>query len=337
MSNMFKNNLNLKLLSLICAVFLWIYVYFKENPSQEHGAVMSFVVPLTITGLSSDLVVVDKPDNVILKVSGNKDLISELSVINNHLKAYVDLSNKTAGEYRGLVVQASTLAGQVEEIEPKTVDIILDNLELRNFDVNIDFKNSLRKGYAIDKEKTVVIPPKVQVKGAYITVARADKVVIPLDISDAYLSFKRAETPIVLDKDGKIIDGVELKPAEVQISVEIVPDMRYKTVPIVPWIYGSVPEGYEVKEVLVQPVSTTIQASEKDLDSIESIRTGPIDITGKIEDVVLREVLILPDKGIEIISSSSVQVLVRIQKKAENTKTPAPKKNDKEKVKIEEN
>jgi len=316
----FKKNINLKLLALACAIFLWVYVYYKENPFQEYQAVGTFVVPLSIEGLSSDLVVLDIPEQVMVRISGNKELISRTNP--THLEANVDLANKTAGIFV-LPVQASTKFGQVEEVSPSSVDVVIEKVITREMPVELKIKGKIRKGYKV--YKTTLSSPNVTLSGSSGKLDSVQKVIAEIDIKDAYLSFTWIANISIYDRNDRPVEGIKIKPSTSEVSVEILSETGTKTIPVVPWVYGNLPEGYVIKEILLQPLTATVSASREELDDIENIRTSPIDITDRTEDLVLQEVLLLPHRGEELISPASVQVLVRIQKEeAGPIRTPRP-------------
>ena len=335
MGNLFKKNLNLKLISLAFAIFLWIYVYYKENPFKEYQAMANFVVPLETVNLSSDFLVVDIPKQVLVKISGDKNLISQKDVA-DHIEAYVDLDGKKSGNFKGLVVMAGSTVGQVEGIEPPAVDVSIEEIITREFKVRLDFEGEPKEGVYVEKGLTTITPSTVELKGPSSLIKKVHMVSVSIDIDDVSLTFERMKPPLILDSNDKSVKGLEVKPSEVKVNVLILSENHNKTVPIVPWIYGTLPEGYRISEVLVQPLTATIEARREELDTIDSIRTSPIDITGKTEDIVLQEVLILAHRGAKVISSDTVQVLIRIEKEPEpvNTPTPVPtpKKDKKDNV-----
>ncbi len=321
MTNFLKKDINLKILSLVFAIFLWVYVYYKDTPFQENLAVTSFVVPIEVKGLSSDLTVVEMQDDVFVKVRGNKDIISDMKA--GGVRASVDLSNKSTGTYR-VLVQASSLV-EVVSIEPQAVDIKIDKVIEKTLEINLEFEGKPKSGYIVSGEDVKILPESVKVKGPEEVMAGVNKVIVKPDISNADLSLKKMETPLVTDRQGKIISGLTVKPSEVEVRIEIIPDRIYRTVPIIPSITGTLPEGYVIKEISLRHATATIEITSEEGRSVQSVRTSPVDIDKKTDDFAAK-VWIVPVKGINIINNT-VQIVIRIDKKVDSVKTPVTKPN----------
>lgn len=321
MTNFLKKDINLKILSLVFAIFLWVYVYYKDTPFQENLAVTSFVVPIEVKGLASDLTVVEMQDDVFVKVRGNKDIISDMKA--GGVRASVDLSNKSTGTYR-VLVQASSLV-EVVSVEPQAVDIKIDKLIEKTVDITLEFEGKPKSGYVVSGENVKILPESVRVKGPEGTMVNVNKVLVKPDISNADLSLKKMEVPLITDRQGNLISGLTVKPSEVEVRIEIIPDRIYRTVPIIPSITGTLPEGYVIKEISLRHSTATIEITSEEGKSVESVRTSPVDIDKKTDDFAAK-VWIVPVKGINIINNT-VQIVIRIDKKVASIKTPATKTN----------
>lgn len=319
MTSFLKKDINLKILSLVFAIFLWVYVYYKDTPFQENVAITSFVVPVEIKGLASDLTVVEMQDDVFVKIRGNKDIIADLKV--GGVRASVDLSNKSTGTYR-VLVQASSLV-EVVSVEPKAVDVKIDKLIEKNVDITLEFEGKPKSGYIVAKENVKILPESVKLKGPGEIMQNVYKVIVKTDISNADLSRKKMEIPVVTDSQGKNISGLTVKPSEVEVRIDIIPDRLYRTVPIIPSITGTLAEGYVIKEISLRHSTTTIEITSEEGRSVQSVSTSPIDIDKKTEDFAAKA-WIVPVKGINIINNT-VQVVIRIDKKVDSVKTPLPK------------
>jgi len=320
MTNFLKKDINLKILSLVFAIFLWIYVYYKDTPFQENLAVTSFVIPIEVKGLASDLTVVEMQDDVFVKVRGNKDIISDMKP--GGVRASVDLSNKSTGTYR-VLVQASSLV-DVVSVEPQAVDIKIDKLIEKTMEITLEFEGKPKSGYVVSGENVKILPERtVKVKGPEEIMVNVNKVIVKPDISNADLSLKKMEEPFVTDRQGKIISGLTVKPSEVEIRIEIIPDRIFRTVPIIPSITGSLPDGYVIKEISLRHSTATIEIISEEGKSVQSVRTSPVDIDKKTDDFAAK-VWIVPVKGINIINNT-VQIVIRIDKKVGSVKKPVTK------------
>jgi len=326
MNNFLKKDINVIFVSIICAIFLWAYVYYKGTPFQEDQAMANFVVPLEVRGLLSNKIVTQKPDNVIVKIKGKKEIISNLNIEDRHVNAFIDLANKAEGFYT-IKVQAKCFSGEVVEVEPENVDILIDTLEHKDFTVQLAIKGKPRSGYEIDEKKNSVYPEIVDVKGPIEIVSRVQTVSAEVNVSRLYLSFRRGEVPLkAFDKNGLKLEGLYFYPPTVEVSVEISPEKLSKVVAIMPSLYGILPEGYMIKRLNVQPMTAIIEIKRSDIAKVDTIRTEPINLSGKTSDIVTKSSLFIPN-GVRILSEGSVQVIIDIEKLSppEKKSVPTPK------------
>ena len=66
-----KKNLTAKIIALIMAIILWVYVMNEQNPPVE----TSMDTPLEVRNLSTSVIAVDIPETVRVKVRGPRTLI----------------------------------------------------------------------------------------------------------------------------------------------------------------------------------------------------------------------------------------------------------------------
>lgn len=84
---------------------------------------------------------------------------------------------------------------------------------------------------------------------------------------------------------------------------------------------GEPAEGYEVASVTVEPLVVTIRGPESVVAPLEQIRTRPIDIAGRREDVSSRVKVVPPPRAklVDFPQGDEVRVTVRIVERAEQT------------------
>ncbi|MBI3610965.1 MAG: hypothetical protein HY204_09735 [Nitrospirae bacterium] len=118
------DNYLIKIVSLIFAVALWLYV------NSSGGVEMDLTVPLELRNMPTSLVVVgDTMDNVDVRVKGRERLLRAMTT--SRIRAVLDLSNGRAGSNVYLLdPTAITVPPQVQitRISPRRIPI---RLELR--------------------------------------------------------------------------------------------------------------------------------------------------------------------------------------------------------------
>ncbi len=85
-----------------------------------------------------------------------------------------------------------------------------------------------------------------------------------------------------------------VRPSEVVLSVDQEED---REVPVRVHIQGSPPEGYEVEAMTATPSVVTVSGPRQRLDTIDAIRTTPIDLEGRLQSFKLRVGLVSPGRA----------------------------------------
>lgn len=85
-----------------------------------------------------------------------------------------------------------------------------------------------------------------------------------------------------------------VRPAEVVLTVDQEEDLQ---LPVREHIQGNPPEGYEVESVRVVPDTVTVSGPRQRLETIEAIRTTPIDMEGRLQSFKLRVGLVSPSRA----------------------------------------
>ncbi|HEX3031916.1 MAG TPA: hypothetical protein VHS59_06695 [Bacillota bacterium] len=91
MDKRLEHNLGLKVLALISAIIMWIYVAY-QNPANEQ---VLTGVPLTYRQLPADLKVTAIPRTVEVRLQGNQPFGRQIGV--KEIQAWVDLKGAKAG------------------------------------------------------------------------------------------------------------------------------------------------------------------------------------------------------------------------------------------------
>lgn len=121
----FSKNLPLKILSVVFAVLLWVYVQSKE----EMG--VSFIVPLELQNLPSSLVITSEViEHVIVEIRGKESLVSKLSP--DQIFVHLDLSKSQKGENLFHLSEANVLVPEnlkVTKISPVSLSIRFESSE----------------------------------------------------------------------------------------------------------------------------------------------------------------------------------------------------------------
>jgi len=269
-----------KLVALIMAVVLWIYVTNEQNPPVE----ASLTVPLELRNVATSLVVVDAPDSVRIKVRGSRSAITELQA--EGTKFFLDMRDYDEGRHN-VKVYAQLPAGlELLEIYPEKVPVRLDTVVSRKMPVEIHLTGSAAAGTSV--AKVVANPEQVTIEGPRSLVDSVGKMELSLDLSGKNADFDIAVIPVPLDVDSTEVTGLTVNPDKVKITVNLVRGLNTKTVEIRPIIYGygELAPGMMLKGVIAKPDKIDISGDPQILDKIDYIYTEPVNVAGIAKDTV---------------------------------------------------
>lgn len=86
---------------------------------------------------------------------------------------------------------------------------------------------------------------------------------------------------------------VYIRPSELILTVDQEEDRK---VPVRVHVQGNPPEGYEVESMQATPAEVTVSGPRQRLETIEAIRTTPIDMEGRLQSFKLRVDLVSPSR-----------------------------------------
>lgn len=295
---MLKNNTVLKILSILIAVCLWMYVMGSVNPMttqtienipvellnqdtlQERGlAVRSGM------GFSVDII-----------VEGNRSILHELD--KDKIKATVDVFGYEEGE-NSVPIQVEVPNNvRLKEVKTPRIEITVDELISAYKKVDIKFVGKAESG----TEPAVIAtsPTEIEVKGAKTLVNSIKTVQARLnaaELSDDPKSFQAKLQ--ALNQNGEQIYDVTLSADTAEVEVVL---YHTKTVPLEVKTIGRLPKGYELED-LSAPEEIKICGAKEDLDSIEKIETEPVDISQMKASATLELQPILPS-GVQVSEGS---------------------------------
>lgn len=210
----------LRLLSLILAIFLFIYVngskngFLRQNTrnSNENSALMSnrtasIRMPLNITVDNDRYVVTGYPQYVKVKVSGPSALVTTTSNTQN-FRVYADLNDLAPGEHR-VAVKTSGLNSDLHAVtEPRYIKVNIQPRKTINMRVDVRLSNhDLENGYTVGRPR--IDTDVVQVTGSREEVNRVSRVIAFVAVpNDAKGTFQRQVTLQAVDKNGQTLNVV---------------------------------------------------------------------------------------------------------------------------------
>lgn len=299
-----KKNITAKILALIMAINLWVFVMNEQNPPVE----TTMDIPLEVRNLSNSVIAVDIPETVRVKVRGPRTLI--IGLTQKDVKSYIDLKGLSDGSNTVKVNTAIPANFELVEVSPEKINFRLDTIASVKLPVEAKIIGTPPAGGVVGKIAYNV--PTVTVKGPSALLGAVAKVRADVDVSGQTADFS-VEAPLLLvDENGKRVEGLVVTPGNVTMSVTITPMVHKKVVEIKPNIIGVLAKGFKLNQVSMNPDKIEISGDDKILEKTDFIFTEPINLTGIDKDTGMEVKLQIKD-GI-LSNKNSVTVNISIVK-----------------------
>jgi YbbR domain-containing protein len=315
----FRENLGLKVVSVLIAACLWAYVMVRENPVVELSLPRARVV---MAGVPPGLTVVEfSPEAGEVKITGLRRLVQGLS--NAPVLLTVDLSGQAAGTHL-VPVSAPTLPQGVtlESFTPATVRVTLDKTVTETHSISVRLRGEPAPGYVFGPPSPT--PAEARVTGAASLMARLSGLVAAPDASGLAAATELTRVPVVaVDDQGNALPGLRLDPAEVTVAVAVTRGAATsKTVPVRPQL-GKPAPGYQVTNVTAHPDEITVTGGSDALAHLEAAPTESIPIEQVTSTATYKVKVILPE-GVKREEEGLIEVTVTVAKRSEVAPAETP-------------
>jgi len=277
-------NFSAKIICLILAVGLWIYV----GIGQTKTAFFPGDIPLQVKNVPQGLVAVTDIEKLKVKIVAESDSWKKLSA--DSFSAFLDLSGLLEGTHEiKVVVTCNVQNVQIVETDPEKVLVSLEPRITKEVPVNVLIDGKAGEGLVVGQWKAD--PAKVEVSGAKTLVQRLLEATAKIHLEGQTSEFKQIVKLVGLDSQGKEISNLEFKPAEVIVTVPIVKASNVKTVGIKVSTTGSPAEGYWVAKIETEPATVTIAASDQMAGKIEYVETKEVNLDGLAKNTTVETTL----------------------------------------------
>lgn len=264
-------NTKIKIISLLSAIVLWMYVMAVVDPEDTK---LYENIPITITNLNEikDLgLVVDPDDNLVTSVY-IKGKLSDLQKISaNNIDIYGTVSNPIEGQNQ-LYLRASVNDKVTTEFKSDTIVINLEKSieEEKNITVNITgvYKDNVDK-VDLDKTKVVVSGPRSSVDSVKYVQATFDANKESVDTKSTELELK------ALDSEMNEVDHVTLEFNKVTAKVSY---FQQKQVKINPIFSSNESNLVRDQDFTIIPSEINIKGKSDVINNIDSINTKIINV-----------------------------------------------------------
>ncbi|MDD2510991.1 MAG: CdaR family protein [Syntrophomonas sp.] len=295
-----KKRTGLKLISLIIAVLLWLYVVSQGATTTPQELIKT---PLKYHNLGAGLSA-SGPDTVSLRLWGSLKK-------NNDTIAFVDLSGLGEGIYE-LPVNVKPVKGAMfTTVEPDKVEVILKGIQEKELSIKYEIIQPPPPAY--DVLDVVITPAKCLLQGDEEAIKKVKTVKCQLSLQNREEISAFYSPLLALDAGGRSInEGIRLIPEKVKVNVAISQKKAGQKVIVKLQTSGNTAEGFQLRQLQVEPDIITILGAERQVADIKEINTKVLDLEGRKESFSQEAELMVPE-GMKAFPSR-VMVYVEIGK-----------------------
>ena len=205
------DNLGLKLLAVILAIFLWAVVVGEQKVE------VTMNVPLEIKGLPRDLVMVNEPTDMLeIRVRGPKTLVSTVSpseiVLEGLPKKFEEGENLIPIRPEMVHVPRGI---EVVDITPHRVRVVLEAIVEREVEVSPRVEGTPPKGFVV--KQVTSSPPRIRMTGPKSDLRRLTRVyTVPINLDGHSASFT---TRAMLEPVGRQVRALDDTPIIVAVEI----------------------------------------------------------------------------------------------------------------------
>ncbi len=296
-----KSRTGLKVISVVLAVLLWIYIGNQGGTSTRQDTVE---VNLQYLHLGEGLSIEKAPKTVYVKLWGAYNERGTIS-------AYIDLAGLKPGTHRLAVDLEPVRGAMFTQVNPREVEVVLTRMQEREFRVDYQITTNPPSGYEL--LDLVTTPDQCIISGEASILSQVNRIVCPVNLGNVRgVQSYRLRLQARDASGNEIREGLRIIPDTVLIHAVVSPKMSSKSLDIKPVLKGNVAEGYRVKEIIVEPVQVGVISTQKIPDEMNQLKTAEIDISGKKQSFS-QEVVVQAVEGLKVYPSR-VLVEVNIEK-----------------------
>ena len=314
MKKRMESDLLLKIISVVFAFLLWMFVINTDNPviKKTFSDVPVDMLNEQVLDDLNQTYKIESGDTVSFTVKGKKDVVDRLT--KSDFRATADVSSMS--DVHAIQIDIDTGGA--------TVKVVLEDVKSDQIPVNVVVKGTPASGYTVSTQTAT--PNLISVSGPKSVVSRIKQIVAKVDVSGLKKDVTMTQNVKCYDEDGDEVsqDRIKLDTTKIKVKIGL---SRTKTIPFTVETKGTPGKGYVLGSIDYEPKRIEITGAEDDLDKISNIKLANLDIsdsTKSIEKTIKASDIKLPD-GITFVKSvdkiKNIVIRANIEKKTKRTLT----------------
>lgn len=319
MDNWFSSKWFVRIVSLAFAISLFVFVAVEVNKDDNDSSTNFFGkseeyqtlndVPIGIRIDNEDFVVSGVPEFVAVSLKGSAGVLTR-TVKQRNFDVFVDLEGLGEGDHVVEVEHSNISKDLSVYIEPKTIEVTIEERASKEFPVNIDFINEDKMAPGFELGDYELNQSTVTITSSKSVVDQIGIVKVFVDVTDLNEPINKREVPVnVYDTQGNELK-VNVEPENVLISADV--DNPSKTVTVNVPTKGELPEGYALSSISANVDEIEVFARSNVLKDLKEISTKEIDLSAIKKSGNIDTSLSLPD-GASVPGGGEIEVSIEIE------------------------
>ena len=325
MKDKLKNNLGLKIIAIVFAVFLWWLVVNIDDPihTKQYTVEVSVTNSEVITNAGKSYQILDDTKSITVTVKARRKVLDEIK--SSYIVATADLREMQDSSVP-IRLKVVGYEGAYETVTayPQNIQVSVENTQKKTFPITAVSTGSPRDGYVVGG--MTVSPQSVDISGPESMVNKISKVVAKVDVSEIS-SDTTIETELIYydaaeNRIDKSLLSSNCDKNGVTVGVDIwhtkKVNLNFDTSGIKP-AEGYVFTGIEIEPQIIRVAGTNEQLNEITQLDIKAEELKKTNVATN-EEVIVDITKYLPD-GIILADSAGNNVVVRIIVEKAGTKS----------------
>ncbi|MFC7441650.1 YbbR-like domain-containing protein [Laceyella putida] len=304
MNKWLQNDLWLRVVSVALAIMLWGSVTDATLTAPTDGDRTQIRdISVAVKYDKNRFELVEQPQKVVLTLYGDNTVLERLP---STYRVFVDARKVGAGVH-SLPVQAEGLPnGITKQIEPKEVEVHLEEKVQKEMMVQAEFVGDVPEGFRVSLP--IINPSKVLVRGSESTLDKVTSVKVMINLNKQEQSFNK---PLRVQAYGEtgVLRHVEVNPETVQVQVPI--NIPNKEVPLRVEVGKGPPTGYAVEKITTNVDKVAVYGPEDYLEELQVYNGPKLDLSKVKRDQTILMPIPVQDGAIKV-EPQQVEIYVKM-------------------------
>ncbi|MBP7635814.1 hypothetical protein KBA41_16750 [Candidatus Ozemobacteraceae bacterium] len=296
--------INLKLVTILLALVLWIYVNIIVSPmirrtvttKVEYRNMPQLMRVLPQAAMAEVVLTGTRRDFII----AGRDLV----------QVSVDLYSLRPGSAM-LPLKVTTPPGlTMVSIKPAQIEVTGEPLIRREFDISAEVKGQTDEGFL--SEMPNLTPRRVTVEGPKETIERIAVAQVAITLNNSRNSVSESCPVLLLATSGENIEGVKVVPEKVNVDITVKAGYPGRIIRVMPQFINKPPEGYRLEGFDIVPPDVSITGPGRILEQMNELLTMPIDLAMVTSSGSITALLKPPVETVRVAGTGTVIVGIRL-------------------------